>query len=150
METLSWVRSLRRVYSTVPDWRSPQGLRHPLSAILTLATAAMLAGARSLYAIAQWGRLQPPEIVRAMGFTRDKTPAVSTLHEVFSRLDVAAFEQALQTWAREQLGDQVGDIALDGKGLRGIHGEELPGVRLVSAYMDKAGLVLAQSGGQRQ
>ena len=38
--------------------------------------------------------------------------------------------------------------ALDGKALRGIHGEELPGVRLVAAYCDGAGCVLAQSGGQ--
>jgi hypothetical protein len=30
---------------------------------------------------------------------------------------------------------------------RGIHGEELPGVRLVAAYWDEAGLVLAQKGG---
>jgi hypothetical protein len=37
-------------------------------------------------------------------------------------------------------------IAIDGKGLRDIHGEQLPGVRLVAAYSDWAGLVLAQSG----
>jgi hypothetical protein len=37
-------------------------------------------------------------------------------------------------------------IAIDGKGLRGIHGEELPGIRLIAAYADEAGLVLAQSG----
>ena len=110
----------------------------------------MLSGARSLYAIAQWGRLQSPDVVRAMGFTRDKTPAVSTLHEVFSLLNASAFEQALQTWARQQWGERAGTIAIDGKGLRGIHGEELPGARLVSAYMDKAGLVLAQAGGQHQ
>ena len=47
-----------------------------------------------------------------------------------------------------QLGDGWEQVALDGKALRGIHGEELPGVRLVAAYCDRAGLVLAQSGGQ--
>lgn len=35
-------------------------------------------------------------------------------------------------------------IALDGKALRGIHGEELAGVRLVTLYDVHAGLVLAQ------
>ena len=150
MKTQDMVRSLTTAFATVPDGRSPQGRRHPLAAILTLTTAAMLAGARSLYAIAHWGRTQPPAVVRAMGFTRDKTPALSTLHEVFCRLDVAAFEQALQVWAREQLGDRVGAIAIDGKGLRGSHGEEVPGVHLVAAYLDEAGLVLAQSGSQRR
>ena len=39
-------------------------------------------------------------------------------------------------------------IAIDGKALRGIHGRELPGVRLVAAYAGESGLVLGQKGGQ--
>jgi hypothetical protein len=140
-------RRLRETFARVPDPRDSQGRRHPLPAILTLATAAMLSGARSLYAIAQWGRLQSPATVRALGFTRDKTPTVSTLHEVFRALDAAAFEAALRDWAQGEFGERREAIAIDGKGLRGIHGEELPGVRLIAAYADKAGLVLAQSGG---
>jgi hypothetical protein len=142
-------RGLLEAFAAVPDPRSPHGRRHPLPAVLALATAAMLSGARSLYAIAQWGRLQPPGVVRALGFTRGKTPCVATLHLLFKGLDAEAFEAALRGWARRQLGDREGAIAIDGKALRGIHGEELPGVRLVAAYCDAAGLVLAQSGGQR-
>lgn len=149
MEKQSFGRSLLEAFTKVPDSRfGHQGLRHPLPAILALATAAMLCGARSLNAIAQWGRLQEPEVTRSLGFTRDKTPAVSTLHLVFSGLDVEAFEQALRGWAYEHLGDRGEAIAIDGKGLRGIHGEGLPGVRLVAAYTDGAGLVLAQTGGK--
>lgn len=138
---------LLAAFAAVPDPRSPHGRRHPLPAMLALATAAMLSGARSLYAIAQWGRLQPPGVVATLGFTRERTPAVSTLHLVFRDLDAAAFERALTTWARANLGDEEA-IAIDGKGLRGIHGEEVAGVRLVAAYSVGAGLVLAQSGGQ--
>ncbi len=139
---------LLAAFATVPDPRSRHGRRHPLPAILALATVAMLSGARSLYAIAQWGRLQSPDVVAALGFTRTKTPTVSTLHLVFRDLDAGAFEGALSQWARANLGDDEEAIAIDGKGLRGIHGEELPGVRLVAGYADGAGLVLAQSGGQ--
>lgn len=142
--------SLLEAFAKVPDPRSPRGRRHPLPALLALATAAMLEGARSLYAIFQWGRLQPPEVVHALGFTRDKTPTVSTLHLVFKDLDVAAFEAALGAWAQTYLGERAEAIAIDGKGLRGIHGEELAGVRLVAGYGVKAGLVLAQAGGQGQ
>jgi hypothetical protein len=116
--------------------------------MLALSTVAMLSGAKSLYAIAQWGRLQQPEVVRALGFTREQTPCVATLHLLFKDLDIAYFEQALQNWAQRNLGDRGKVIAIDGKGLRGIHGEEIPGVRLVAAYADEVGLVLTQKGGQ--
>jgi hypothetical protein len=141
-------RSLLGAFAEVPDPRQPRGRRHPLPALLALSTAAMLAGARSLYAIAQWGRLQPPAVVQALGFTREQTPCVATLHLAFKALDAHAFEAALARWAQGQLGDGWEAVALDGKALRGIHGEELPGVRLVAAYCDRAGLVLAQAGGQ--
>jgi len=108
----------------------------------------MLSGGRSLYAIWQWGRLQKPEVAHAPGFTRDQTPAVSSLHLVFSRLEPRAFEAALKDWGREEFGDGEEAVAIDGKGLRGIHGEALPGVRLVAAYSDGAGLVLAHDGGK--
>ncbi len=140
-------RSLLEAFATVPDPRQRRGRRHPLPAILALSTAAMLSGARSLYAIWQWGRLQRPEVVRALGFTRERTPTVATLHLVFKALDAVAFEAALAGWAGATLGDRERRIAIDGKALRGIHGEELPGVRLVAAYCDEAGRVLAQAGG---
>lgn len=140
-------RSLLEAFASVPEPRRRRGRRHPLPALLALSSAAMLGGARSLYAIAQWGRLQRPAVVRALGFTRERTPCVATLHRAFKALDAVAFEAALARWAQASLSD-ARRIAIDGKALRGIHGEELPGVRLVAAYADEAGLVLAQSGGQ--
>jgi DDE_Tnp_1-associated len=72
-------RSLLATYARVPEVRSRHGRRDALSAVLTLATAAMLAGARSLDAIAQWGRLQPPEVRRALGLAEADMPAHTTL-----------------------------------------------------------------------
>jgi DDE_Tnp_1-associated len=43
--------SLLAAFARVPDVRSRHGRRYALPALLTLATAALLAGARSLYAI---------------------------------------------------------------------------------------------------
>lgn len=156
--------SLVRAFAAVPDARSRHGRRHPLPAMLALTTAAMLCGARSLYAVAQWGREQPPEVVHALGFTRSRTPAVATLHYTFKTVDVGAFEAVLGQWAQEANRSTCAaarrgvpaweGVALDGKALRGVHGlqgqhgEELPGVRLVSAYAVSTGLVLAQKGGQ--
>ena len=138
---------LRAVLEQVPDPRKPRGRRHPLAAILALAVCAMLSDCRSLYAIAQWGR-EHPELAQAPGFTREQTPCVATLHHVFRRLDAAAFETALSQWALAALPEGAAAIAVDGKALRGLHGDELPGVRLVAAYAVGAGLVVGPKGGQ--
>src|SRR5260370_34431644 len=95
--------SLLAAFARVPDVRSHDGRRYALPALLTLATAAMLAGARSLYAISQWGRLQPEPVRRALGFAEADMPAATTLHYVFKRLDVVSFEAALTAWAAQAL-----------------------------------------------
>ena len=73
---------------------------------------------------------------------------MATLHQLFRRLDVDAFEAALSEWAQGELGGSDEAIAIDCKGLRGIDDELLPGVHLVAAYAQRAGLVLAQKGGE--
>ena len=115
-----------------------------------MSVAAMLSGARSLYAIYQWGREQDAQTLAALGLTHSPSPSVATLHRVFTRLDAKAFEEALRNWASAHLAKGERAVAIDGKSLRGIHGEELPGVHLVAMYAHDADLVLAQSGGKGQ
>lgn len=92
--------------------------------------------------------MQDRETLETLGFTRDRTPAVSTLHKVFSSMDSDAFERVLGEWFESRLETtQQEAIAIDGKALRGIHGEELPGVRLVSAYSHEREVVVGQKGG---
>lgn len=136
--------SLKEALDSVPDHRSSQGRRHPLGAILALSTCAMLCGAHSLYAIAQFGRDHGAVTAQLLGFTREKTPCVATLHRVFKDLDVGAFEAALGRWLVNSGVEPDEPLSLDGKTLRGIHGEGIPGVHLVSAYAHRAGAVLAQ------
>ncbi len=136
--------SLKETLDLVPDSRSSQGRRHSLGAILALATCAMLCGCRSLYAIAQWGRDQGGATAQLLGFSQKKTPCVATLHRVFKGLDVAAFEAVVGGWLADSGVEPDDPLSLDGKTLRGIHGKEIPGVHLVSAYANRAGAVLAQ------
>ena len=125
---------LREALDLIPDHRSSQGKRYRLGSILALAVCAMLCGARGLYAIAQWGRDHGSPVVELLGFDRGKTPCVATLHRVFKDLDVTAFEEVVGEWLANSGVEPEGMLSMDGKTRRGIHGEAVPGVHLVSAY----------------
>lgn len=136
---------------TVPDPRQASGRRHPLPAILTLSCAAMLAGCDSLLAIAEWGRdpRAGAPLAQRLGFTRARTPCVATLHRVFRRLDVAAFERAVGQWAAAAttaLGTSPSPagIAVDGKVLRASRQPAVPAVTLLAGLGHELGLVLAE------
>jgi len=136
--------SLLEALERVPDPRGLQGRRYPAASMLAMAVCAMACGARSLYAICQWGKEHQQLVCEAMGIKRMRTPDGATLHRLFVRLDAEAFEAVLGGWlARRGLKRGQG-IAVDGKTLRGIHGEELPGVHLISAFAHQRGIVLAQ------
>src|SRR3954468_14117169 len=96
--------SLAEALAGVPEARRPYGWspgRSPLPLAGMLQVAAMLCGARSLYAVARWARERVEEDAEALvplGLPGGRSPSVATLHRVFKRLDVAAFEQVLGAW----------------------------------------------------
>lgn len=147
---VSEVRPLLSVLAEVPDVRGRHGRRHPLAAILGLACAATLCGARSYSAMAEWGRTAGGELAQALGFTRQTTPCAATFYLVFRRLDWAQLEDVLGRWADTVLraapspaGDLEG-IAIDGKTLRGSRKQGAPAVHLLSAVSHRLGLTLRQ------
>jgi len=73
-----------------------------LASVLALAVCAMACGARSLYAIAQWGRQHRRLVCEALGIKRLTTPSHPQLHRVFAALDVQAFEAVLGKWLAGQ------------------------------------------------
>jgi hypothetical protein len=141
---LSKNKSLYEMFAELDDPRSPLGRRHSLQAILTLACVAMLSGARSLYAIAQFGRDRGREFAAALGFTREQTPCVATLHYLFIDLDPRQFERSLRRWTAQRAAGGWQAVSLDGKTLRGTQGHQLPGVHLLAAYAHEAKIVLDQ------
>src|SRR4051812_12818851 len=137
--------SLLDVLAQVPDPRKRQGRRHPLSAILSLAILAMLSGAKSYQAIAQFGRDKGFALAHVLGFTRGKTPTKSTFSVLFRILDVQAFEEALSRWIASRVPEgREQSISLDGKTARGSRDGDVPGQHLVAAYCAAAQAVLAQ------
>jgi predicted transposase YbfD/YdcC len=143
-------RPLIEVFAAIPDFRKPRGKRHPLTAILALACCAMLCGARSYSAIAEWGRNYGTRIAQALGFTH-ATPCAATLHTIFRHVDRDAFEAHLGTWADSVVASLPAApetlepaVALDGKALRGSKKQGAPGTHLLSALAHQVGVTLAQ------
>jgi predicted transposase YbfD/YdcC len=143
-------RPLIEVFAAMPDFRKPRGKRHPLTAIFALACSAMLCGARSYSAIAEWGRNYGTRIAQALGFTH-ATPCAATLHTIFRHVDRDAFEAHLGTWADSVVGSLPAApetpepaVALDGKTLRGSKKQGAPGTHLLSALAHQVGVTLTQ------
>jgi predicted transposase YbfD/YdcC len=143
-------RPLIEVLAEIPDLRSRQGKRHPLSAMLAMACCAMLCGYRSYSAIAEWGRNYGTGIAQALGFTHN-TPCAATLHTIFRHVDRDDLEARLGTWAESVVvstpaAASAGKVAvaLDGKTLRGSQKQGAPGVHLLSALSHHVGLTLTQ------
>jgi hypothetical protein len=137
--------SLYELFMEVPDARCRRGVRHKLAVLLTLAATAILAGSKTLTAIAEFGRNRR-RLAKAMGITYKKSPCISTFHYLFRRLNAQKFEALLQHWLRAHHGRALNDplCHIDGKTLRGSRQGEVPGVHLVAAYSDKLGTALLQ------
>jgi hypothetical protein len=158
--------SLAEALAGVPDPRRPYGWRPghepiPLVALLQLTVVALLCGARSQLAVAQWGRDRlddDPGLLEALGLPPGRSPCVATLHRVYKQLDVTAFEAALGAWLGRAESKPAAKttqrvpeaVALDGKVLRGSQPkredepDSVPGTYLVAAYAHRSGVVLGQ------
>src|SRR5215217_7513884 len=136
---------LLEVLAEVPDPRNPEGVRHPLPAVLALAVLAMLTGARGYRAVARSGRDKGAALALALGFRRGKALGESALADLFARLDASAFEAAPSRWVASRLGEGAGPhVCTDGKAARGSRDGGVAGHHLVAAYAPAARAVLAQ------
>jgi predicted transposase YbfD/YdcC len=133
------------------DPRRTASVIYPLSAILAMAVAAILANHLSVLAIAEWGARQPPEVLAGLGFPPGRTPCQSTLQRLFRQLDGEALAAVLTT-AFTPSGLPLADdgappqgLAIDGKAQRGrlrFPGWGCP-VHALSAFSHELGVVLA-------
>jgi predicted transposase YbfD/YdcC len=145
--------SLLQALAAVPDPRQRRGRRHSLPSILFLTLSAILAGARSYAAIADWAAVAEQR-VRVCA----DPPHASTFRRLLSRLDPMALQAALTGWVLTRrdaaaqgraAGDPVAErrhvLAADGKTLRGTRTPEGVQVKVFGVYEHAFHLVLTQT-----
>jgi predicted transposase YbfD/YdcC len=152
---LSAAESIRLVQAlqAVPDPRRRRGRRHGLQSVLLLALQAVMAGASSWVAIAQWAATAP----QALGVA-GAPPSAATFRRVLAAVDIIAVEAALTGWvtgrqARARGARPTGTtlaegrtvVAVDGKSLRGSTDADGSQTKLVCVYDHAHQLVLTQT-----
>src|SRR3954454_14246768 len=142
---------LVQALKAVPDPRRRRGRRHGLQSVLLLALRAVMAGASSWVAIAQWAATAP----QALGVC-GASPSAATFRRVLAAVDITAVEAALTTWvtgrqtsARAQPAGTTAAacrtvLAVDGKTLRGSKTADGQPTKLVCVYDHGHRLVLTQ------
>ncbi|OAA22596.1 ISAs1 family transposase [Frankia casuarinae] len=141
----SSLSGLLAVFGRVPDPRKSRGRRYSLAVVLTLATCAVVAGARSFTAIGEWAADAGQAVAGPLGIVR--VPEESTFRRVFAALDADALDTALGAWAAAVTSPREGTrrrVAVDGKTLRGSRTGEVAGRHLLAALDHDTGVVLGQ------
>jgi len=149
---------LLAVLGQVPEHRKARGIRHQLPALLAVATAAVLSGADSTAAIAQYARTLTQPALATLGVRRNKrtgthvAPAYQTLRRAIRSVDAQALDTAVTGWLHAQLNAgrlSTGQltrliIALDGKTVRGAKDAAGNQLHLFAALVHDEATVIAQ------
>ncbi len=142
--------------ATVSDPRARRGRRHRFSAVLGLAVCAVMAGARSYVAIAEWAHDLTPAMRLRLGLGR-AAPSETTLRRVLQRTDPVQLDEVLSRWVTARTGPTPCPptsptsparrpvIAVDGKTARGARIGEGRAVHLLAALDTGTGVVLGQA-----
>src|SRR5262245_9286610 len=139
--------SLLAHLARIPDPRSPHGRRFPLTALLAAACAAILCGARSFAAIAQWARSQDLRLMHRLGFPRTP-PTPGAYRSLFLRLKAEDLEVALGGWVGPLVrpeADRLRPAPPDGKTARGSRGPLRAAVHLLALLDGPTGGVPRQA-----
>jgi predicted transposase YbfD/YdcC len=136
--------------AAIHDPRRDCGRRHPLAAILVIAAAAVLAGARSVTAIAEWAadtpsRCAPRSALGVSAPTAGRCRPRPRSAGPLARVDATALAAVIGAWlaGRDHPGQRRRAVAVDGKTLRGARPDGRQ-VHLLAAMDHTTRAVLAQ------
>ena len=132
----------------MPDPRKARGRRHRLVTVLAVSVCAVLAGARSYVAIAEWAHDLPTSARLRLGIGR-RAPSESTVRRILQAVDLDALDVVVSVWLAGRRPDPTPGgmrvIAVDGKTARGARTDDGTQVHLLAAFDPASGIVLGQT-----
>jgi predicted transposase YbfD/YdcC len=134
--------------AAVPDPRKARGRRHRLVTVLTVSVCAVLAGACSYVAIAEWAQDLSVSARLRLGVGRT-APSESAIRRILQKIDLDALDAAVSGWLAARRPDpapgEMRVVAVDGKTARGARTEDGTQVHLLAAFDPTSGVVLGQT-----
>lgn len=133
----------------LPDCRKRRGIRHYFATVLTISLGAILSGARSYTAIAEWSeKLTQRQLERLRARRHPETrryeaPSEPTIRRVLQKADADGVDRVLGEWL-VFITNPEDAIAIDGKTLRGARRPDGTQVHLLSAFLHQQGVTIAQ------
>ena len=130
---------LREVLAQVADPRKRRGVRHGLVVVLTVAVCAVVAGARSFVAVAEWVADVPDDVAVLLGTDR-RCPSESTIRRLLGKVDPDRFDAVIGGFVQRLCAGRAPAgrrrvFAVDGKTLRGSRHVGADGVEVVGRHL---------------
>jgi hypothetical protein len=135
------------VLQEIPDPRDRRGRIHSFVSILAISVCAILSGARSYEAIAEWARRLTDSERRKFRCRGEHPPSESAIRRTLQRINSIAMDEKLYGWLGQQNGFEAQGVALavDGKSVRGSRDGHHKAVHLLSAFLHEQEVTIAQT-----
>jgi hypothetical protein len=135
----------------IPEPRKAKGIRHKKISVLALSVCAILSGARGFAAIAEWAALCSQNMLQRFWCRRDPRtkryipPSEPTIRRVLQQIDSRIVDTVVSQWLLTRVCCNKGDVvAIDGKTLKGARIKNDRKLHLLSAFLQREGVVIAQ------
>jgi len=135
----------------IPDHRKKRGVRHRAISLLAVSVCAILSGAKSYIAIAEWAQRCSQSMLTKLWCPKSNTtgkrvpPSEPTIRRFLTEADAETVDSTVNAWLERQTADAKDRvIAIDGKTLKASARKGERQVHLLSAFLHHPEVVIAQ------
>ena len=146
--TTKQIEDLIHCLKGLPDPRHNRGKRHRQLSILAISICAVLCGARSFAAIAEWATYRTQNQLNRLWCRYDEKkelyvpPSEPTIRRLLQTIDAEIVDQAIYKWLATLCDSSA--VAFDGKVLKGARNDDGTQVHLLSAVTHQEGITISQ------